>query len=116
MADSDFKTVVGSVEFEPETRQVAGKEVLDVTIRSTSGSKIRATIWPNLKAYFDKIHKDDLVAFRGKGTKNTVDGNDGPITYNNLSVTSLRLLGTFDSGEQPERDNAQLTADDELPF
>lgn len=118
MAEGDFVTVVGSVEFPPEQRTVQSKNVLDVTIRSTSGKKVRATIWPNLSEYFDKVEKGQLVSFKGKGTKNTVDGDNGPVTYNNLSVAEILILGSFDAGTKPETDNspAATAADDDIPF
>jgi hypothetical protein len=116
VADSDFKTIVGSVEFDPETRTVQGKEVLDISLRSTTGKKVRATLWPNLKAYFDKVEKGQLLGLKGKGTTNTVDGDNGPVTYNNLSVSDIVIIGAFDAGEKPERDNASTVADDDIPF
>lgn len=118
MADGDFVTVVGSVEFPPEQRTVQSKQVLDVTIRSVGGKKVRATIWPNLAEYFGKVEKGQLVAFRGKSTTNTVNGDNGPTTYNNLSVSDIAIIGTFDAGEQPATDNTTTAAaaDDDIPF
>ena len=117
MADGTFVTIVGSVEFDPEQRDVQGKTVLDVTLRSAgTQKKIRATLWPNLKEYFGKVEKGQLLGLKGKMTQNTVQGDNGTVTYNNLSVYEVLILGKFDAGEQPETDNAEVKRDDDIPF
>jgi hypothetical protein len=105
MAKSEEKPnyvfVVGSVEFEPEEKEVGDKDVINVTIKSSATQKlIRATIWPNLIEKGRELEKGDIVAFGGKATTNTVDGDDGPRTYNNLSVNSMDVLGKLDRGDE----------------
>lgn len=115
MAEGTFVTILGSVEFDPQTRDAQGKQVTDVTIRGAHNQKrYRCTIWPNLKDF--EVAKGDIVIFTGKGSTNTVDGDDGPKTYNNVSVYAAKNLGALDEGEKPANDNAGTVADDDIPF
>lgn len=116
MAEGQFATIIGSIEFPPQNRTVQGKEVTDVTIRSAATQKkVRVTIWPNLAGLAATLQKGQIVAFVGKASQNTVDGDDGPVTYNNLSAFSGAVLGQLTEGEKPPVDNAQ-PADDDIPF
>lgn len=117
MADGTFVTILGSVEFDPAVRDVQGKEVTDVTVRAVHNQKkYRITFWPNLKDAASEIKNGDLIAVKGKGSQNTVQGNDGPVTYNNVSAFSLKNLGAFVDGEKPSTDNTPAAADDDIPF
>lgn len=117
MAEGTFVTILGSVEFDPSERQVQGKDVTDVTLRAVHNQKkYRVTFWPNLAEAAAKIKKGDLIAVTGKGSQNTVDGDDGPRTYNNVSAFGILNLGAFVMGEKPATDNAQTVADDDIPF
>lgn len=117
MSDSTFVSILGTVEFDPATRDVQGKEVTDVTVRATHNqAKYRITFWPNLKDEAAKIVKGSVILVTGKGSKNTVDGNDGPVTYNNVSAFGIKNLGDLTVGEKPAVDNAATAADDDIPF
>lgn len=116
MAEGTFVTVAGSIEFDPETRTVQEKEVTDVTIRAVHNQKnYRITFWPNLKDEAEKLVKGDFIAVTGKGTTNTVNGDNGPRTYNNVSAFGVSVLGKIVFGEKPATDN-QPVADDDIPF
>lgn len=117
MAEGTFATVVGSIEFDPSTRKVQNKEVTDVTIRSAATQKkVRVTFWPNLAGFAATLQKGQIVAIVGKASTNTVDGDDGPVTYNNLSAFGGAVLGQLTEGEKPPVDNADAAADDDIPF
>lgn len=81
--------------------------------------KIGATLWPS----FDHVEvaKGDIVVLRGKFSRNDGTNKDGePIKYNNLSVSSLAIIGKMDEGKRDdapdEADVAADEADDEIPF
>lgn len=115
-SNSEFVSIIGSVEFDPSTRQVQGKTVRDVTIRGAHNQKkYRVTLWPNLDGV--KVDVNDVIFVKGKGSSNTVDGDNGPVTYNNVSAYSVLNLGALEEGTKPATDNAQpAAADDDIPF
>lgn len=115
MSDNAFVTIVGSVEFDPQERKVQNKDVRDVTIRgSHNQKKYRVTIWPNLAEV--AVAKGDIIVVTGKGSQNTVDGDNGPVTYNNVSAFGIKNLGALTMGEKPATDNAPTGDDDDIPF
>lgn len=117
MAEGQFITLLGSIEFDPQERKVQDKDVTDVTVRSAATQKkFRCTIWPNLSGFAATLAKGQIVALVGKASSNTVDGDNGPVTYNNLSVFSGAVLGTLTEGEKPATDNTPAPADDDIPF
>lgn len=119
MSDSpNFVSILGTVEFDPDRdRDVQGKKVTDVTVRATHNQqKYRITFWPNLKDEAAAISKGDVIVVTGKGSKNTVQGDDGPVTYNNVSAFGVKHLGSLTLGEKPATDNTSTAADDEIPF
>lgn len=119
MADGEFVTIIGSVEFPPTERTIkqngSDKNVRDVTIRGVHNQKkYRVTLWPNLADV--EVAENDLIAVKGKGSQNTVDGDNGPVTYNNVSAFGVKNLGPITLGEKPKVDNDQTVADDDIPF
>lgn len=109
---AEYRGVAGFIQFEPNDREAAGKQVRDITIRPVSvlgakgltDGKVRATVWPDFADV--TLLKGDAVFVEGRYTKNTVDGDNGPVTYHNISVTSLaRLEGV--SSSKPDVVNAQ---------
>lgn len=115
MSDNSFVTIVGSVEFDPAERKVQNKDVRDVTIRGAHNQKkYRVTLWPNLAEA--KVAKGDVIVVTGKGSQNTVDGDNGPVTYNNVSAFGILNLGALIMGEKPATDNGDNGGDDDIPF
>ena len=106
-AAGEWRTLFGVVQFDPVRRDVNGKEVLSVTIR-TAGAKeesrsVSCTLWPSHEALFDGVSKGDAVVVEGKfsvGKGTDKDGN--PKTYLNLSVARILVLGQTDPGEPVE--------------
>lgn len=81
--------------------------------------KIGATLWPS----FDHVEvaKGDVVVLRGKFSRNQGTNKDGePITYNNLSVSSIAVIGSMDDGQRVEVENESANdadfPDDDIPF
>lgn len=115
MSNTDFVTIVGSVEFPPAERKVQNKDVRDVTIRGVhTQKKYRVTLWPNLADI--AVAEGDIIAVTGKSSQNTVDGDNGPVTYNNVSAFGIAVLGKITEGEKPATDNTDTVADDDIPF
>jgi single-stranded DNA-binding protein len=108
MSDT-WRTFVGTVQFDPTTREVNGKKVVNIAIRPTGvkdqSLKISATLWPSHESYFDQVKKGTVVAVEGKFDVRPGTDKDGqPTKYYNLSVTGIAVLGTLDPGVRVEAD------------
>ena len=123
MAEPVYRTIAGVVQFDPREGSAGGKDVRNITIRTTgfkdNSLKVGATIWPS-HAHVD-VQKGDFVILEGKFSRNTQEGKDGsPVTYNNLSVSGILNLGQLDTGEDRDRENEYVPAaapsDDDIPF
>jgi hypothetical protein len=109
------------VQFPPREGNAGGKEVRNITIRTTGGGdqsiKVGATLWPS-HAHV-AVGEGDLVFVEGKFTRTKGEGKDGaPVTYNNLSVSDFINLGSADGGkdEREAASSAAEEADDDIPF
>jgi hypothetical protein len=125
LADKVYRTVVGTVEFDPRDGKAGEKDVRNITVQSAgfkdSAIKVGATIWPSHSHI--KVAKGDVVVLKGSFSRNTSEKEDGtPVTYNNLSVASILVLGQMDEGVRDNEESTtkstatQLTDDEELPF
>jgi hypothetical protein len=124
LAESQFRTIAGVVQFEPREGSAAGKEVRNLTVRATGvkeqSLKVGATLWPS-HAHI-AVDKGDFVVIEGKFTRNNGTNKDGEaVVYNNMSVTNILVLGTLDAGREVDtvntRDDADAAADDDdIPF
>ena len=117
-----YRAVVGFVQFEPRENEVGGKKVRNISVRQTGfgqfAPRVSATLWPS-HAHV-KVEEGDLVAIEGAYTANSKTTDDGEkITYHNLSVSKIVVLGAADSGKQVETVNAGSdddAGDEDLPF
>jgi hypothetical protein len=122
LAEKQFRTIIGTVEFDPRDGEAGGKKVRNITVAQggvkEQAIKVGATLWPSHSHV--AVEKGDVVALRGSFTRNVVTKDDGSkVTYNNLSVTSLAVLGRMDEGKQVEtvNDSADEPEDeDDIPF
>lgn len=123
MAESQFRTIAGVVQFEPRDGTAGGKEVRNITVRATGvkeqSMKIGATLWPS-HAHVE-VDKGDFVVIEGKFTRNKGTNKDGEeVVYNNMSVTNILVLGTLDAGREVETVNtdadSSVADDDDIPF
>jgi hypothetical protein len=121
-SEKTYRTVTGIVQFDPEEREAAGKDVRKVTIRQ-AGFKEQAiyvslTLWPS-HAAFD-VAQGDVIIAEGAYTQNKGKGKDGaPKTYHNLSVGRIFNLGQADSGTRVETTNDDDADDpdtDDIPY
>lgn len=100
MADSQYATAVGFVQFDVTEREANGQTVRDATIRTpgTDGSLIRITLWPD----FDEaaVEKGDFLAVDGKIEVREVDGK----TYINMNANKLHWKGQDFATAERERE------------
>lgn len=124
MAENQYRTLIGVVQFDPREGQAGGKDVRNITVR-TGGVKeqslrVGATLWPS-HAHVE-VGKGDFVVLEGKFSRNEgTNGQGEKVTYNNLSVTNILNLGTLDAGQEVETVNTDEPAadaedEDDIPF
>lgn len=119
MAESQFRTVIGIVQFDPRESKAGDKDVRNITIRTTGvkeqSIKVGATLWPS-HAHVG-VAKGDVVILEGKFSQTKGEKDGQPVTYNNLSVSDVAVLGSVDSGRKEESSPAAAEeADDDIPF
>lgn len=121
MAEKQYRTVLGIVQFDPRDGEAAGKPVRNIVVRATGfkdqSVKVYATIWPSHRAV--DVQRGDVVLMEGTYSQGKGQSKDGdPITYHNLSVTRLAVLGAASDGERVEVENetGDDTGDDDIPF
>lgn len=91
MADRQYATALGFVQFDVDERDVNGQVVRDVTIRTPGtapdgGKLLRVTLWPEFAA--ESVEKGDFIAVDG-----TVDVRQvGDKTYVNMNASSLAII------------------------
>lgn len=100
MADKQYATAVGFVQFDVTEREANGQTVRDATIRTpgTDGSLIRITLWPD----FDEagVEKGDFIAVDGSVEVREVDGK----TYVNMNPNKLHWKGQDFATQSAERE------------
>lgn len=117
---SDYRTIVGIVQFPPREGEAAGKPVRNIRVNNAgfgpTAVPVSATLWPSHKDF--AVEENDIVVLEGKYSKsNGKDKNDNPITYHNISVARIGKIGEADPGERPDVDeNAAGEGDEEIPF
>lgn len=117
MAGSEYRTIFGTIQFDPNDRDVNGKAVKSFTVRSAGvkdqSQLVSCTLWPSHKADFDKVVKGAAVVIDGKySVNNGKDGEGNPKVYHNLSVAKILFLGELDGGEEVETTSAAAAAED----
>lgn len=65
MADKNYRTIVGFVQFDVEERKVSNATVRDVTVRAagSEGPLVSVTVWPEYADH--EIQRGDFVAIDG---------------------------------------------------
>lgn len=77
MADSDYVSVAGFVQFDPNEKEANGKTVTEFFVKTLGGDgkNVRVTLWPEIEA--EAPAKGDFVAVDGKFSTSTYQGQDG---------------------------------------
>lgn len=122
--DKQYRTIYGVIQFDPRDGEAAGQPVRNITVRQTGvhekeAVNVSATLWEQFAGV--AVERGDVVVLEGSyQTKAGKDKNDNPVTYHNLSVNGICVLGKLDKGAEAETANAtpatQLTDDEDLPF
>src|SRR4051794_30375099 len=118
---SDYRTVIGIVQFDPREGEAAGKPVRNIVVNAAGfkeqAVRVSATIWPSHKDF--AVKKNDVLVLEGKSSKANGDKDGEPIVYHNLSVARIAKIGEADPGEKPDTDSNDVVdepADDDIPF
>ena len=118
---SEYRTIVGIVQFPPREGEAAEKPVRNIRVNNAgfgpTAVPVSATLWPSHKDF--DVQENDVVVLEGKYTTSSgKDKNDNPIKYHNISVARIAKIGTADPGTRPDVDDngADDTGDEDIPF
>ena len=120
MADKQYRTIQGIVQFPPEDGEAGGKSVRNIRVRQTGVHEkeallVSATLWPSHDHVV--VNEGDVVTLEGSYTARKGESKDGtPRTYHNLSVSRIFVHGNADSGSEVGTVNTNDAADDDIPF
>jgi hypothetical protein len=103
-----YRSFSGFVKYEPREGEANGKDVRTIVLRQVGikdqAIDIRATLWPSHEHV--AVEQDDFVAVEGKFTVNKANNKEGePVTYFNLSVSRIVVLGQGDGGVRADTEN-----------
>jgi hypothetical protein len=123
-SEKKYRTVVGVVEFEPsESTTKAGQDIRNILVSQTgfkeSAIKVSATLWDSFAHV--EVEKGDVVVLKGSFERNTGTNKAGDqVVYNNLSVSSILVLGSMDEGVRDDdgerRTSTPVEDDDDIPY
>ncbi len=119
MADSNYRDLTGVVAFDPVERDVNGKTVMNISIRTVGVKEqsqlVSCTLWPSHQALFGKIEKGDILYVQGKYAVKAGEKDGNPVRYHNLSISGITKIGALDFGEKVETtdDAGDGAADDD---
>lgn len=125
MAEPQFRTIYGVVQFDPRDGKAGDKVVRNITIR-TSGVKeqslrVSATLWPSHEHV--EVAKGDVVTLEGKFSRNQGEKDGEKVFYNNLSVTGIHVHGRMDEGKKIDTVNTSTSSseadeveEDDIPY
>lgn len=116
---NEYLTVAGIVQYDPANRDVNGKAVRDVVVKSIGqNKKVGITIWPDYAHI--PINKGDFICADGAYSSRTGQDKEGnQVTYYNLSANVLFVApSAAKAGTAPVAAAAPAAApaDDNLPF
>lgn len=89
MANSEYPTVVGFIQFDPITRDVNGEQIREFTVNGvgfTGQPPVRVTLWSSHEGV--EVAKGDFVAVQGKYSQRESKGT----TYHNLNAYDVVVL------------------------
>ena len=105
MSENEYLSVGGTVAFEPEDREVGGKPIRNVVLTPFGAGSVRriyCTVWDQHAGV--AINQGDFLLVNGKYTTREGQSKAGdPVTYHNLSVTSLVVLSPQEASAEPAK-------------
>jgi hypothetical protein len=118
-AKKQYRTVVGVVQFDPKDGEAAGQDIRNIVVKQTGfgaqAVNVYATLWPKHASL--AVERGDFVVLEGSYTsrsgQNKTTGED--VTYHNVSVTRIAVLGQLDEGSDEEVVNSSSGSDDTDP-
>lgn len=117
MADNQYISVAGFVQFDPTERDANGKTVKEFFIKTLGGEakNIRVTLWPETKA--EAPEKGDFVAVDGKYSTSTYQAQDGSQrTSYQVSAVYYAKLGEAAAREEREVVASTTPSKTKAPF
>jgi len=91
LSEKVYASAAGHVQFDPRQREVNGKQVTDVAIRSLSGQKlVNVTIWPEFQLAAP-VKKGDFISVDGTFENRTYQADDGS-TRESMSISPVSLV------------------------
>jgi hypothetical protein len=86
VAEVQYRTVLGFVQFDVNEREYNGKKIQDALIQNVSGNiDIRVSIWPEAGV---TAKRGDLIIANGKYTEREANGR----TYRNLDARNILVF------------------------
>ncbi len=92
---AEYVGAAGFVQFDPNTREANGQDVLDLTIKTpgSEGTLIRITVWPELQTpAVLSVEKGDYVAVDGKLNVGTYEKDGESKKSIQISATAIAVL------------------------
>lgn len=91
MSDKQYAGASGIIQFDPREREVNGKTVKDVVIRTAGSQKlVQITVWPEFKLESEP-KKGDFIAADGSFSTYTYQAQDGS-QRENLQLNPIYLV------------------------
>lgn len=117
-----YRSVFGVVQFDPQDQEAAGKPVRRVVVQNVGfkeqSVRVYLTVWPSHGDV--KIEKGDLVFAEGKYSQGKGEKDGKSVTYHNVSVSRIAVLGAVNEGKRVETvndgDDGDADGDDDIPF
>ncbi|MDE2103102.1 MAG: hypothetical protein KGL39_38005 [Patescibacteria group bacterium] len=123
IAEKQFRTVHGVIQFDPKDGEAGGKPVRNIVVQQNgfgpTAVRVYATVWPS-HAHIS-LNKGDVVTFEGPYSQNKVQTDEGPRTFHNISVSRLFKHGAVDEGARERTGTvnggaADDVSDEDIPF
>jgi hypothetical protein len=120
---SDYVSVVGFVQFDPQEREVNNKPIRNVTIQNAGGSpsnqNVNLTLWDQFKDV--PVERGSAILANGQLTSREATKDGKTVTYYGVSVKRLLVDGVnYGEGNRTPVANSSNTgsksAKEDLPF
>lgn len=115
---AQYRTVVGMIQFDPESRDAAGKPARNIAVRQTgfgpTAPMVYITLWDEDFGSVE-LERGDIVLVDGKYSANK--SKDGSKTYHNIAANKVAKLGTAATRTPAAVASDDTEGDDEdIPF